>query len=634
MQADTGPAPACGFTGFFQLGSDGIGAFGERAVSTPRDDGLRRLLRVGPVRIAGTPHPIRCPANGLLAFSGHIDNADDLRQDLAGVDKRLGDPESLVFEALGRWGSGAPARFRGAFSLAFWNGAEERLVLAGDPLGLRTVFHTRIDGALTFSTSLRALLALPGVERNLDETYLAAFLSDVVPEPDATLYAAIRRVPAACAVVFDCGGAASLHRYWSPDWGRRIRYRRDDDYVEEARALLDQAVRRQLHGPGPIVCQLSAGFDSGAVAATAARLCAPATMHALTIAPPDGVPRLEQPSRISDERAGAAAVARMHPNMAWEAVSSTALHPLGRNPQRLFLALAMPARNALNIDWFAPSMDRARVLGARAVLGGFLGNMTLSWDGLCGLAGMARQGNWVRLWREATALGRRRGLSTAVVLRRYGLKPLLPPTMQRWLDDRRGLPPPECERFSAIHPDFARDTGMAERRLAMGHDYLGDTDTMRRRWLSRIQTLPPVMGPLGEVFGVELRDPTADRDLLEFCFALPDEQYLRDGVTRWLARRVLADRLPPEVLGETRRGLQCPEFLYRMTLGRDDIVAGVEALERSPLACRVLDVARMRRLAADWPTDAATTPFHDYGAVLNRGLHIGQYLRWIEGGNE
>ncbi|NYZ16450.1 hypothetical protein HL658_28235 [Azospirillum sp. RWY-5-1] len=595
---------------------------------------MPRPLRIGPIGIVGTPRPIQCSPDSLLAITGHIDNAGDLRRALVGTAERAGDDAPLVVEALKRWGSDAPARFRGTIALAFWEGRSGRLLLAGDALGLRTVFHTRIDGAVAFSTSLRALLALPGVPRDLDEAYLAAFLSDVVPEPDATVYAAIRRVPAACTVAFGRDGSASVHRYWSPDRGRRIRHRRDADYVEEARALLDQAVRRQLHGPGPVVCQLSAGFDSGAVASTAARLLAPATVHALTVAPPDGVPRFERPSVISDERAAAAAVARMHPNMVWEAVSSPTLHPLDENPLRLFLPLGMPCRNVMNIGWFAPSLDRARALGARAMLGGFLGNMTLSWDGLCGLASMARRGDWLRFWREAAALGRRRGLSTAAVLRRYGLKPLLPPRVQCWLDDRRGMPRPESERFSAIHPDFAHDTGMAGRRLSMGHDYPGDTDAMRRRWLSRVQTLPPLMGPLGELFGVELRDPTADLDLLEFCFAVPDEQYLRDGTTRWLARRVLADRLPPEVLGETRRGLQCPEFLHRMTLQRDAIVEGVEMLERSPLATRVLDVARMKRLAADWPTDAATAGLGDYRAVLDRGLHVGRFLRWIEGGNQ
>ncbi|MET4698130.1 asparagine synthase (glutamine-hydrolyzing) [Constrictibacter sp. MBR-5] len=591
-----------------------------------------KQMRSGPVRmVAGAVHD---DADGsILSLQGRIDNAQDLRRSLADLHGPADDDAALVLHALRRWGPDAPARLRGSFAFAAWDARTEQLLLAGEALGQRTVFHARVQGMLLFATDLRSLLALPGMPRDLDEAYLAAFLSDVVPEPDATLYAAIRRVPAASILSFGRDDAVSVHQYWHPDWGRRIRHRRDETYVEEARALLDQAVRRQMYGPGPVVCQLSGGLDSAAVAATAARLCAPAVVHALTVAPPDGVPRREHTSAISDERPGAAAVASLYPNMAWQAVCSSTIHALDENPQRLFLSLGMPARNVMNLGWFAPSMDRARALGARAVLGGFFGNMTLSWDGRSGLAGMARSGRWARLWREASALARTEGRSTGTVLRRHALKPLLPPRAQRWLDDRRRQLPPESERFSAIHPDFARATRIGERRLEGGHDWLGDTVTMRRRWLSRIQTLPPVMGPMGEVFGVELRDPTADLDLLDYCFAVPDAQYLRNGTTRWLARRVLADRLPAAVLNETRRGIQCPEFMHRMTLQRDAIVEGVEALERSPLTARILDVARMKRLAADWPAHPAEAGAGEYGAVLYRGLHVGQFLRWLEGGN-
>ncbi|WP_188578685.1 asparagine synthase-related protein [Tistrella bauzanensis] len=587
---------------------------------------------MGPVQLAAAATGTSRDGGSLLAVHGRIDNAHDLAASLT-PDGLPRHDASLLLAMIRHRGPDELARCRGAFALAFRDEGNGRLLLAADPLGRRTVFHARIGGLLVFSSRLRTLLALPGLPHDLDDGYLAALLSDVVPEPDATLYAAIRRVPAASTMTVGADGTLAVHRYWQPDWGRRIRHARDETYVEEARALLDQAVARQLRGPGPVVCELSAGLDSGAVAATAARLRAPATIHALTLAPPDDAPRFNHPTIISDERPGAAAVAALHPNMVWEAVSPRGLRAFDHDPRHVFLTMSGPARNVMNIGWFAFLMDRARTLGARAVLGGTLGNMTLSWNGHSGLATMARRGDWTRLWREASALGRATGQSTAAVLRRRALKPLLPARLQSRLDDYRGLPRPAAERFGAIHPDFARDTAINERRLEMGHDYPGCTETMRRRWLGRIQTLPPFLDPIGELYGVELRDPTADLDLLEFCFAVPDEQYMRGGTNRWLARRVLADRLPPDVLNETRRGFQCPEFLHRMTLQRDRIVEEVEALDRSALASRVLDVARMKRLAADWPTDAASTNFGEYGATLYRGLHVARFLRWIEGGN-
>ncbi len=541
---------------------------------------------------------------------------------------------SELRRALTRDWAGALARLRDPTALVCSLPDDAGVLLSAEHLGQRTVYHTRIGGAVAFATGLRPLLALPGVSRDLDEDWLAAFLTDLAPAPDATPYAAIRRVPPASALILRPDGSRTLHRYWEPDWDRRLRLERDEEYVEQGRALLDQAVRRHMPAEGPIVSMLSGGLDSAGVAATAARIAAPHTVHALTMVPPDGIPRYRPPGQFEDEREHAGAVARLYPNMAWEALSNPGLHPIDENPLRLFLPLGMPARNVMNIGWFAPLFDRARALGAKTILCGNVGNMTLSWDGLSGLAGMAGRGDWLRLWREASGLAASRRVSPMRILLRYGVAAHLPRRVQSALRRGSRIRKATDGRVSAIHPDFAAAHSIRQRLMDAGLGYPGDSVTSRRRWLVKAQGLPALTDPVTDVFGVEMRAPTADIDLLEFCFAVPDEQYIRDGRTRWLARRVLADRLPPKVVDETRKGKQCPEFLHRMTLRRDAIAEGVAALERSPLASRVLDVARMKRLVADWPTDAATTSFDDYGAVLNRGLHIGQFLRWIEGGNQ
>lgn len=604
-----------------------------------------RRFACGPVQLAGPGgKTFGDGVRHVFAFAGRLVNAHELTTELtaepsAGMPVsdgrgRDGAGTALALLRHAGVGVGALAGFRGHFALAHWDATAARLWLAADHLGRRTVFYTQLAEGIAFASTLRALLALPGVARDLDEAYLAASFSDVPPDPEATPYAAIRRVPAASVLGFTVDGECTRQLYWQPDWGHRLRYRRDDEYVEQGRAVLDRVVARGMRGHDHILCQLSGGFDSGAVAATAARLHMPGRVHALTMAPPDDTPRFEHPTIFGDERPQAAAVAAMYPNMAWEALSSTGLHPLDENPLRLFLPLAMPARGALNVGWYAPLFERARNLGARTVLTGGLGNMTLSWDGLCGLASLARRGKWHRLWWEARALGKRQGLSVATILRRYAILPLLPPRLQARWQRWRGGGGPEGEIYSPIHPDFARSRHIQERRLDFGLDYLGDTDTTQRRWLLYVQSNAATADWTEVLFGVTSYEPLGDVDMVEFTFAMPEEQYLHDGDTRWLTRRILADRLPPAVLDETRRGFQCAEFLHRMTLQRDQIMEGVAALEHSPLACRILDVERIKRIAhSPWPTDASRTEFGDHAAILHRGLHYGQFLRWVEGGN-
>src|SRR4029079_6326361 len=85
---------------------------------------------------------------------------------------------------------------------------------------------------------------------------------------------------------------------------------------------------------------------------------------------------------------------------------------------------------------------------------------------------------------------------------------------------------------------------------------------------------------------IDCRDPTADIRLLEFCLAVPTEQFLQNGVQRALARRALADRLPKMVLEENRRGLQGADWHERLTAVRDRVVAELNRLDACPAAAR------------------------------------------------
>ena len=154
---------------------------------------------------------------------------------------------------------------------------------------------------------------------------------------------------------------------------------------------------------------------------------------------------------------------------------------------------------------------------------------------------------------------------------------------------------------------------------------------LRQAWFRERQSALQATGLVRALHGFEVRDPMADRRLLEFCFSLPDSLYLQGGVTRLLARRVTADRLPGEVVNNRKRGMQCPEYLHRMSMVRPFLGERLEELEASPLAQRLLDLKRMKALLSNWPNRPASP---EHLIVLHRGLHFGAFLRWIETGRQ
>jgi hypothetical protein len=87
--------------------------------------------------------------------------------------------------------------------------------------------------------------------------------------------------------------------------------------------------------------------------------------------------------------------------------------------------------------------------------------------------------------------------------------------------------------------------------------------------------------------------------LLEFLLRVPEPIYRQNGIPRSFARRVFADRLPPEIILETRRGYQGAAWFKRMDVRRAALVEEVERLNASPLASRLL---MCRAWNAPWAT--------------------------------
>ena len=134
---------------------------------------------------------------------------------------------------------------------------------------------------------------------------------------------------------------------------------------------------------------------------------------------------------------------------------------------------------------------------------------------------------------------------------------------------------------------------------------------------------------------IDGRDPTADVRLLEYCLAVPTEQFLHNGTPRALARRALADRLPKLVLEERRRGLQAADWHERLTAVRNCVAAEIDRLDACPPATKALDLPRLHRLVENWPAGGweRDEVYESYGLALTRGISAGHFLRRATGAN-
>jgi asparagine synthase (glutamine-hydrolysing) len=236
----------------------GWAALGCRAFwSTPEEIGERQPL-VDPEG--------RCA----LLFDGRLDNRDELVREL-GLDlkerAREGDAGIVLqFLAAGRWE--ALERFIGPWALLLLDLRDRTVHLARDPTGERMLCWHATPARLLIASEPAALLADPGVPRDLDEATLAAFFATRQPAPGATFFRAVQQVPPGCRVVLSAG-TEQLISFWRPDLS--LLCGSESAAVESFLELLTTAVRAQLRAPGPAAVLMSGGLDSTSVAAHAAR---------------------------------------------------------------------------------------------------------------------------------------------------------------------------------------------------------------------------------------------------------------------------------------------------------------------------------------------------------------------------
>ena len=192
------------------------------------------------------------------------------------------------------------------------------------------------------------------------------------------------------------------------------------------------------------------------------------------------------------------------------------------------------------------------------------------------------------------------------------------------------------QQHAAIRPDFAAAMAVEARARKAGHDF-----HYRMRPDERIDGLAQVdyagdwHAAEKAVTGVEVRDPTADIDVVSYCFGVPPEQFLAEGVDRSLIRRAMWGLVPELVLTNRPSGLQAPDWYEKLEHQRGELAREIAELSDSPLARRIIDLARLEAAIKRWPTAGWHTPevFHEYNLALTRGVAGGRFLRWIEAAN-
>jgi asparagine synthase (glutamine-hydrolysing) len=533
----------------------------------------------------------------------------------------------LVSLAFDRWGEELCSHLQGDWALAAWDAREHRLLLARDACGNATLYYYEGKGFVAFASSLKALLALPGVAREPDRLRLAQVLVSWQHDAELTAYKGFRRLVWAHAMTIGPEGQTRSWRHWSPEGRQPLAFRCDEEYQEAFVEYYTRAVQSCLRTQKPVAATLSGGRDSGSVVAMAAPLLATqgrglTAYTSVPCLPADGAGE----RRLGNE---------------WEMAHATAVLA-GANVQHLPIDAANygvlqgieylldvhdgPSHAARNQYWIQAVTEAAARDGAGVILTGQMGNATVSWTGNGSALLALLQGypaTALRLFLHAEP-------NPWLTLKRQVLKPLLTPGLRafRRFKTPRGRP---WQAYSALNIHMATELDLGSRMRAEGYDptfTFSPLEDLRHRFFW------PVFGigvgiwqEIGARHSVSYLDPTFNLSLVEFMLRVPDDQFCRQGQGSWLFRRAFRNRLPAPVLNGQWKGLQAADVGHRILRELPAIRASLNSLDSLPEAQEMLDMPLLHRCLENLVAKVDPDTTARAGTILLRGLGVGLFLR-------
>jgi len=520
-----------------EAGDPELGEHVQRMLARSPYRGEPELLVEGPLAIGiqslGWDASLADDDNWLVAFHGYIGNWTELAAERGwrfpdGASNA--DKIAVAYEDLS---DRLFARLRGEWALLIWNRRTRALLAARDLIGCRPLFQQAFGGRAYFATEVRQVLAGSGAPVEINFETFRKFLH-AEPNRDRSSIRGVRQVPA--GGVWDCDADRDAPRTepffrFGAEWPELGRIGLDEA-AGVVRSRLEAAVTR-ASAARPMGIPLSGGLDSSTVWGILDNL------GAVEAARPDiAAFCLRYPGRDDDEGDYMGAVLAHHPGPR----TDICMFPAMVRPRLEEAAARADTPYLANIICQLELVRAAGVDGRRVILTGHGGDHAFDGD-LRDVESAVLDGREpAAAWWAARLVVQHRMLGGAC--RR----------LIRVLARR----PPIAMSSSPREGEQAASGGLsAEARALWGgaDDALGEAG---RRSLLKGLTIEQAGWNLtpweqvGAAFGVDVRHPLLDLDLLETALSVPQKLHLARGFHKGLLRVAAGSDLPEKV--RSRRG--------------------------------------------------------------------------------
>ncbi len=531
-------------------GPDGEGFY----VAGPVGLGHRRLAIVDLTETGAQPMGNE-DGSCWLTYNGEFYDHVAFRKELEPRHRFRGrsDTETLLHLVAER-GFDGMARASAIMGAAFWDGRSKTLTLARDMLGVKQVYFHDDGRRVVFASEIKALLLASGVPRQLDVEAANQYLHFHTPLFDRTFFRGIKQVQPGEWRSWEQGGVRRSRRYWSLTAAEEF-----PESAEEQGQVLSETLARtvdaQLMSDVPVGAFFSGGIDSTAVASFAKRAGQPPHCFGVHFAG----------QGVIDERPFQETAARAL-GLELDLITLDG-SSFADDTTRLVRQQDQPVIGAAMIPMFhVSSLAASRVkvcLGGQAadeIFGGYA-RYALSHPVKGLLSMLRRRGEASTPGGAAVGGNLRRQLLEWATLRRL-MRNAGQALDWRALYFSNFAKVPE-ETWLGLFDDgelVSRENAWLTFRDVVERSPFKDPASRVMHW--DLQTYLPGLfqqdDRMSMAVSLESRVPFADPRVVEFAFRVPFDMKVREGASKWLLRKAVADVLPDEVLNRRKVGFDTP----------------------------------------------------------------------------
>ncbi|MBA4853989.1 asparagine synthetase B family protein [Emticicia sp. BO119] len=557
--------------------------------------------------------------NILFTALGRLDNREVLSEDLGLKENEAVSDTYFMLQAYLKYGEEVQHKLKGEWNLVVYNYNTKELFITRDTMGYTALYFYNTDKYFAFSTSVKSILALPYFKKELNEEYFVSALTlwkiDDKFFGNETFYKNIFFLKGGHSIK-QKNGEININKYWPPENIKEVRYKNKQDYADQMSELMYKAVKVRLRSYKPVSATLSGGLDSSMVAYIAADLL---KQQGKTLTTHSHVPLFKQEllntpfasKVLIDETPFIEATARASGNINPKYLNSESTSP-GKGMIEIMDVLDGFIHAAWNAYWVLDIYRTCAQKGYGVVLTGEGGNGSTSFSAVDYLL----PHNLQRFIKQPVSYLKRQ-IAKQFVTKYFNARPKFNPLIDYIAN---GYVNSEVLSKYSINVEIKKNNnGLLK--------YYKNVLELKKQFINMYHLRGLFGKSFGSYYGIELRDPTVDIDVMNFFLAIPNDVFFDDDYNgRMLVKMMMKNKTPDEVLYARKKGLQSSDIFFRAQKSKEEFFEELSYFKNSNLVDSLININKIENnLNLYFNTDNIESP--EKIQLLLKNIQAASFLR-------